>query len=463
MDLLTGFPARIANSGLDAETEFSLNVAWPLGLLPLLLIVQLFAPSPIWIGLVCAWFSVYCFSFFWLRLQVMHLDLQREVINQVLLVGDELEVESRVENSSFVPVLWCKVAEQVPVHQRISAARVIACGSRSFVNWTENYICQRRGRLQLGPAELLLGDPVGLFQVSRMFTESTRILVHPRIINLPETSVPMRSLRGNLQRRRRLRAEAKAPTIRQYQTSDSHHLIHWPSTARLGELMVAELESEPGTRLTVILNLYGPDHCGEGSASTLEFAISVAGSLVAQSVKANDQRQCGLLCAESETKVSTLVPGQGSGHMWSGLRLLADVNVGDFPLHRLLARSHLLARSQQEDSLLVVTSYPSPSAESDKAANLLEIKEQQNIKWLAELHSLQQRGIGCGVLLIRHPSQRKFPLSPKVFSLLSSFPQTVLETDASYTPLITHRRQRKEYLSTPFGGVMEVNVVEEIG
>lgn len=456
-------PVRVTNSGLNSGTKICPNVVWPLGLLPLLLILQIVAPSPIWIGLACAWVSVYAFSFCWLRLQVQSLILERKVISQVLLVGDELEVQSNLRNGSVVPVLWCRVAEKVPAMQRVSSERVIACGSHSFTNWTESHICQRRGRLQLGPAELVLGDPIGLFEASRSFSESTRILVHPRVIDLPEASFPMRSLRGNLQRRRRLRAEAKAPTIRQYQNSDSHKLIHWPSTARHGELMVAELESEPGTRLTVILNLHGMDHFGEGPVSTLEFAISVAGSLIAQSVKASDQRQCGLLCAESETKVSTLAPGQGVGQMWSGLRLLADLEVGDFPLHRLLARSHLLARSQQEDSLLVVTTHPSSPNRMNVEGDLRKEEEQHHLKWLAEMHSLQQKGIGCGILLVRHPSQRNCPISPLVFPLLASFPHTILETDGLYTPLITHRRRRKEFLSTPFGGVMEISVEEEIG
>ena len=431
-------------------------------LLPLLLIVQLVAPSPIWVGLICAWASIYAFSYGWLRLQVPRLSIQRKAISQVLLVGDELEVESLFANASVIPVLWCRVVEKLPDHQRVSSERVVACTSHTHTDWSEKHVCHRRGRLQLGPTELVLGDPVGLFQAEREFSESTQILVHPRVIVLPETSYPQRSRRGNVQQRRRLRAEAKAPTLRQYAYSDSHRLIHWPSTARQGELMVAELESEPGTRLTVILNLHGLDHIGEGATGTLEFAISVAGSLVAQTVHASDQRQYGLLCAETETSVVSQAPGQGAGHMWAGLRLLAGVNVGELPLHKLLARSHLLARSQQEDSLLVVTPHPAAATEESGVASQ-QHRERRTMMWLAELNSQQQRGLDCGILLVRHPSQRGAHIPSSMNALLASFPLTILETDDSYTPLITYRRQRKKFLSTPFGGVVEVRVEEVVG
>ncbi len=429
----------------------------------MLLVVQLFAPSPIWVAMICAWASVYIFSYFWLRLQVPRLSIKRRVVNQVLLVGDELEVESIFANSSVIPVTWCMVAEKVSEYQRVASERIVACMAMSHSGWTEKHTCQRRGRLQLGPTELVLGDPIGLFQATREFTESSQILVHPRVIFLPEISSPQRSLRGNVQRRRRMKADAKAPTVRQYDPSDSHRLIHWPSTAHLGELMVAELESEPGARLTVVLNLNGQDHVGEGAEGTLEFSISVAGSLVAQTVNSSDQRQCGLLCAENSSKVSSLAPGQGAGHLWSALRILAGVNEGEFPLQRLLSRSLLLARSQQEDSLLLVTPHPAAVAEGDSRGHRQEQRNLSTIEWLAELSSLRQRGLDCGIILIRHPSQEIGPLSLEINAALASFHVTQLDADGSYIPLITHRRQRKEFISTPFGGVREVNVEEFVG
>ncbi len=452
-------PARITNAGLDAKTRIAPNVVWPLALLPLLLVVQLVAPSPIWVGLICAWASVYVFAYGWLRIQIPRLSLQRKTTSQVLLVGDALEVESLFANSGVIPVLWCRVVEKVPDLQRVSWERVVACTSQSYIAWTEQHVCQRRGHLQLGPTELALGDPVGLFQAKREFSASTQILVHPRVLVLPAMAFPQRSLRGNAQQRRRLRAEVKAPTIRQYAFADSYRLIHWPSTARQGELMVAEWESEPGARLTVVLNLHKSDHVGKGITGTLEFAISVAGSLVAQTVNSSDQRQYGLLCAETETHVSSLAPGQGASHMWSGLRLLAGVNAGEFPLHELLAHSHRLARSRPEDSLLVVTPHPAPH--SDRTWQ--KRRELRTMMWLAELNSQQQRGLDCGILLIRHPSQRGTRIPAAMEAQLASFPLTLLETDDSYTPLITYRRQRKKFLTTPFGGVVEVSVEEVVG
>lgn len=149
--------------------------------------------------------------------------------------------------------------------------------------------------------------------------------------------------------------------------------------------------------------------------------------------------------------------------MWAGLRLLAGVNAGELPLHKLLTRSHLLARSQQEDSLLVVTPHPAAATTPESGVASQKHRERRTMMWLAELNSQQQRGLDCGILLVRHPSQREGHMPSSMHALLASFPLTILETDGSYTPLITYRRQKRKFLSTPFGGVVEVRVEEVVG
>lgn len=452
----------LCNVGLPADLRVFPQVSWPLLLLPFLLALQLTAPSQIWAALLTAWIAIYAFSFAWVRWQIPKLHFQRHAVSEVLLVGDLLEVESRMANEGLLPLIWCRVRDKGAERQQVTAERIAACASQSVAIWTESHRCQRRGRLQLGPAELYLRDPLGLVAGRREFKDITSLLVHPRIVELPGISSPKRSLSGGLQERRRLISDSRATTIRPYDDADSRHLIHWLSTARHGELMVTDLESEPGTRQIAALNLNAADHVGEGLAGTFEFGVSVAASLVAQTVRASDQRQCGLLFAEDDRSVSVLAPGNGQGHMWEGLRLLADIGEGSLPFDRLLAGNALPIRSTRVQTLLAVSPYPSQASHANENGAAEDWQERQS-RWLAELHSARERGVDCGVVLLRHPSQADHSMQSGLLELLAPLPVTILNTDAEYLPLVTHRRTRREYISTPTGGVIAVDVEEAVG
>src|SRR3712207_8960327 len=49
-------------------------------------------------------------------------------------------------------------------------------------------VCQRRGRYRLGPLELELSDPLGLFRYRRAETTTREMLVYPPLARLPPRS-----------------------------------------------------------------------------------------------------------------------------------------------------------------------------------------------------------------------------------------------------------------------------------
>jgi len=55
--------------------------------------------------------------------------------------------------------------------------------------------------------------------------------------------------------------------------------VHWPSSAKVGELMVRQEEQPWQSRATVLLDSRGLAHRGSGPASSLEWAISAAASV----------------------------------------------------------------------------------------------------------------------------------------------------------------------------------------
>ena len=71
--------------------------------------------------------------------------------------------------------------------------------------------------------------------------------------------------------------------MREYVDGDPIRLVHWPSTARTGAVMVRELEGPQRPRLVVVVDLRGAESEAEiaaSRASGLALAALAAGTLV---------------------------------------------------------------------------------------------------------------------------------------------------------------------------------------
>ena len=72
---------------------------------------------------------------------------------------------------------------------------------------------------------------------------------------------------------------AEDVTVREYRRGDDLRRVHWRSSARVGELMVRREEQPWQSRATLFLDNRVRSHRGQGIASSLEAAVSVAASI----------------------------------------------------------------------------------------------------------------------------------------------------------------------------------------
>ncbi len=139
-----------------------------------------------------------------------------------------------------------------------------------------------RGRHPLGPLTVDLRDPFGL---TRRFAEvggTDDLVVLPRIDLLSGGRPPGNGVgaEGEIPHMVALHGEDDQ-SIREYRDGDDLRRIHWPATARTGELMVRQ-EDRPARRTaTVLLDPRADAHRGTGAHSSFEWAVSAAASLVA--------------------------------------------------------------------------------------------------------------------------------------------------------------------------------------
>jgi uncharacterized protein (DUF58 family) len=129
----------------------------------------------------------------------------------------------------------------------------------------------RRGRWALGPLVVTRTDPFGVAQIRATLGERETVTVWPAVTDLPAprellVAEPERSVVG-----------ARSPAsddaaLRDYRVGDDLRRVHWPSSARRGELVVRSDERAGMRPVTVLLDQPAP---GEA----LEWSISLAASV----------------------------------------------------------------------------------------------------------------------------------------------------------------------------------------
>jgi uncharacterized protein (DUF58 family) len=140
-----------------------------------------------------------------------------------------------------------------------------------------------RGLHLIPPLMLRGSDPFGLFDLSRSIGESSTLWIYPR----PQAGVPaldddaVRELDASVSARS-LAGGTTFDGLRAYQPHDDSRLIHWPSYARSGELLVRHHIVGNESRHLVVLDtsdVYGDEE-------SFEAAVRVAASWCAAGMSA---------------------------------------------------------------------------------------------------------------------------------------------------------------------------------
>ncbi len=139
-----------------------------------------------------------------------------------------------------------------------------------------------RGRFEIGPMTVRVSDAFGLVELGRAFRTTVPLIVTPRISPLP--AIPLGGgWTGSGDNRPRAFAfgSAEDVTVREYRQGDDLRRVHWPSSARTGDLMVRREEQPWQSRATLLVDNRSLVHRGQGIASSLEAAITMTASIAA--------------------------------------------------------------------------------------------------------------------------------------------------------------------------------------
>ncbi len=315
-------------------------------------------------------------SFVMTRLGLADLEAGYAVSQVTGHVGDRLRVTYTVRNTGRLPKPWLEVHNPTSLPGGLPG-RAVALGGRSERSWMVRAQLVRRGHFRVDPLQVRTGDPFGFFEASAGVGHGITVVVYPKIDPLPRWRLPPASIEGShAAPERTLQTTPLAMSVRPYAPGDSMNRIHWPTTARLGEIQVKEFDLEQTTDVWIFLDLDEELELGEGDDSTTEVGVRVAASIADKALTEN--RAVGLTANARRTAL--VQPDRGPRQRLKILQLLAAVEAdGRATLDETLVEG--LGRLRRGMTAVVITPTLDPA-------------------FVRPLGILRSRGIGVVVVLL---------------------------------------------------------------
>ncbi len=142
-------------------------------------------------------------------------------------------------------------------------------------------------------AALTLGEALGLFEIEAYFPNPIAIKVFPR--SLPSRGATVRAVGGALHeqvgmhhvRRRGIAGELRE--LRQHSHGDPFKLIAWKATAKRGQLMIRDLETEIVSSVVVLLDGGAAMRGGSPGAAPLDWACDATAGIAKATLASGDR------------------------------------------------------------------------------------------------------------------------------------------------------------------------------
>jgi uncharacterized protein (DUF58 family) len=213
-------------------------------------------------------------AWLWVRLADRPFAVRRGWGDREHLEGDDVPVVVELEPTGRVLPATVTLVERVG---RLGEQRHLL--RRSGGRLSVRYVLERlpRGRYAFEDVRAELADSFGLERAAVSLPAPGALLVYPRLVRLDQlfSESGARSHHG---RRLLLRRPSgfELHSVREYEQGESLRRVHWPSTARRGQLMVKELEDAPRDEIAVLLDADARSVVG----GSFDVQVRAAGSIL---------------------------------------------------------------------------------------------------------------------------------------------------------------------------------------
>jgi uncharacterized protein (DUF58 family) len=265
----------------------------------------------------------------WVKVVARSLHLSRTPEFLRASVGDIFKEQYEILNTGRLPGLWVELYNEMQIPAAAGSRLLTQVKPHEKQSYVARTWLTRRGGFPIGPTVLSVSDPLGLFRVTRRFPAERSLVILPMTFPIVSFLSPPGLLPGGqVIRRKSMDITPHAAGVREYVTGDPMKRIHWPTTARRGQLMVKEFEQDPQAAVWLFLDAQQKVQAHKSFAtpaiplenllfsrrpkltlppSTLEYEISIAASLAHYFI--DQKRAVGLV---TEDGSYTMIPAERS-------------------------------------------------------------------------------------------------------------------------------------------------------
>ena len=194
--------------------------------------------------------------------------------------GDPMLVDYRVRNATRFRSGHATIVDRCDDAE--ARVNVTSVASNSEQRVSGAIPTRRRGVFDVGPFEIERIDPFWLTVGRRRDSSTTSVIVHPKIYDLVGPHGAVRVVENeSVLRHATADPMSGFVSMREYVAGDDPRMIHWPTTARTGTLMVREHVEVRRPEFTVVLDT-APS---AGTADDFEEAVDVAATLAVHAIR----------------------------------------------------------------------------------------------------------------------------------------------------------------------------------
>jgi uncharacterized protein (DUF58 family) len=289
--------------------------------------------------------GVYFVSRWWRDRSLKAVRFKRIYADRAFL-GEQVAVRLEVENSDWLPVVWLRLHDSLPVE--LAAHRffqeVVTLGSRERREFTYTLETYKRGYYRIGPLLIYTGDLLGLSEEQDRYGQPDYLTVYPHILLLTSLSLPSHSPLGTLRHTQPIFEDpTRVVGKRDYVSGDSLRRVDWKSTAITGRLQVKHFEPSIALETMVVLNLNAAEYEARSRYDASELAIVIAASIA--NWVAGKKQAVGMVVNGADPLSGDQRPGplparKGRQHLMRLLDVLARIKLAESasPLPDVLRR-----------------------------------------------------------------------------------------------------------------------------
>jgi uncharacterized protein (DUF58 family) len=361
-----------------------------LPILILLMLIGIVLKEPFLITLSASLLVIVGVAWWWKKKSLIGVTYRRQFHYTRGFPGERIRVKIVVENRKILPISWLRIQDDwaqtvgPELEDVLAPSHIQDRGILTNVfslRWYEkaqrqyNLLFRTRGVFQIGPARIDSGDLFGIFEMKDESSHNQYLTVFPTLLPFSKLDFPAEDPFGDRKSLRRIFEDPNRPMgVREYKPEDGFRRVHWPATAKTGQLQVKVYQPTSGQVMMVCMNVSTFARHWEGIyPELLEHLIRIAATLVSEGMR--EGYKVGLIangCLAHADQPFRIPPGRSPQQLAILLGALAGVTsvvTGNF--ERFLMRE--IPRIQYGATLVILTAISSP----ELASTLVQLKRHE--------------------------------------------------------------------------------------